>query len=70
MAYITADREALMSIFSAPDKFQAADPFIFLFVALIVLVIGPGQYSLDMLLLRILGPPKSGAAKRSSTEAS
>ncbi|HEY2460368.1 MAG TPA: DoxX family protein [Candidatus Acidoferrum sp.] len=58
MAYITADRVALASIFSAPDKFQAADPFIFLFVALIVLIIGPGQYSVDTLLLRVLGPPR------------
>src|SRR6266851_9238876 len=32
-AYITADREALFSIFSDPDKFMAAAPFTFLFAS-------------------------------------
>src|SRR5262249_43577864 len=31
MAYITADRQALLSFFSDPGKFYAADPFTFLF---------------------------------------
>ena len=30
LAYITADRGALMSVFSDPDKFYNADPFTFL----------------------------------------
>ena len=30
VAYVTADYEALMSIFSDPDKFVAAAPFPFL----------------------------------------
>lgn len=66
MAYITADREALLSIFSNPDKFQAAGPFIFLFVALAVLVFGPGQFSLDTALSRVAGPvpPKSAVLPR------
>src|SRR5271154_7318407 len=29
-AYLTADRESFLGFFSAPDKFVAADPFIFL----------------------------------------
>jgi putative oxidoreductase len=51
-AYITADREALFSFFSDPDKFMAAAPFIFLFVSLIVLIFGPGKIAVDTLLGR------------------
>lgn len=47
VAYIAADREALASILSAPDKFYNADPFTFLFAAVIVLVFGAGFFSLD-----------------------
>jgi putative oxidoreductase len=46
-AYITADREALSSFFSDPGKFYAADPFTFLFAALIVLIFGAGFFSVD-----------------------
>lgn len=51
-AYITADREALSSVFSDPGKFYNADPFTFLFAAVIVLVLGAGAFSLDALLER------------------
>jgi putative oxidoreductase len=53
MAYVTADREALSSIFSDPDKFTAAAPYVFLVASLIVLLFGPGIFSLDALLNRI-----------------
>src|SRR5712672_1839890 len=43
MAYITADREALLSVLSDPDKFQAAAPYTFLIASLIVLIFGPGK---------------------------
>jgi putative oxidoreductase len=56
-AYITGDREALLSIFSDPDKFYAAAPYTFLITSLIVLIFGPGKVSLDTLLNRLLGPP-------------
>ncbi len=46
VAYITADREALLSIFSNPDKFTAAAPYTFLAASLIVLIFGPGRFSL------------------------
>jgi putative oxidoreductase len=52
VAYITADREALTSIFSTPDKFYNADPFTFLFAAVIVLVFGAGFFSLDYVFSR------------------
>lgn len=51
MAYVTADREALFSIFSDPDKFSAAAPFTFLIGSVIVLLFGPGKIALDTLLL-------------------
>ncbi len=54
VAYFTADREALLGIFSDPDKFLAADPFLFLLTALLVLAFGPGVFSLDWLLARKL----------------
>lgn len=47
VAYITADREALLSIFSDPDKFTGATPYTFLFASLIVLIFGAGKLSAD-----------------------
>jgi putative oxidoreductase len=55
-AYIIGDREALLSIFSDPDKFYAAAPYTFLVASLIVLIFGAGKVSLDELLNRVLGP--------------
>ncbi|HQY05499.1 MAG TPA: DoxX family protein [Lacunisphaera sp.] len=55
VAYATADREALMAITSDPDKFFGAAPFLFLFAALLVLVFGPGKWSLDQ-----RGPRRAG----------
>ena len=52
VAYITADREALLSFATDPDKFTAAAPFVFLFSSLIVLIFGPGKLSADALLAR------------------
>jgi putative oxidoreductase len=52
VAYVTADREALMAIVSDPDKFLGAAPFLFLFAALLVLAFGPGKLSVDHLLAR------------------
>ena len=54
VAYLTADRDSLIQIFSSPDKFYGADPFIFWFVGLIVLFFGPGKFALDTLLARSL----------------
>jgi len=51
VAYITADREALMSIFSDPGKFYGATPYTFFFASLMILIFGPGRFSLDAILL-------------------
>ena len=58
MAYVIGDREALLSIFSDPDKFTAAAPYVFLIASIIVLLFGPGFFSLDTLLRRIFGKPQ------------
>src|SRR5271163_3879775 len=55
VAYITADREALFSIISNPDKFTAAAPYTFLIASLIVLIFGPGKASIDAFLTGRLG---------------
>lgn len=52
VAYLAADREAVTSIFSDPHQFYAATPYTFLVAALIVLIFGPGKYSLDALLTK------------------
>ena len=54
VAYLAADFEAVSNIFNDPDKFVKGDPFPFLFTALIVLVFGPGLFSIDALLKQIL----------------
>ena len=52
VAYLTADREALVSVFSDPGKFYNADPYTFLFASAMVLVFGAGLFSVDTWLQR------------------
>ena len=52
VAYWTADREALTSIFSDPGKFYVADPFTFLFASSIVLIFGAGYLSFDHMVAK------------------
>jgi putative oxidoreductase len=61
MAYVTADKEALHSIFTDPDKFTAAAPYVFLIASLIVFVFGPGLFSVDALASRFFWktPPEN-----------
>ena len=54
VAYWTADREALLAVFSDPGKFYVADPFTFLLASLIVLIFGGGFLSLDHLIVKKL----------------
>lgn len=58
VAYLTADREALTSVFSDPGKFYAADPYTFLFASVLVLIFGAGLFSIDSLLGRSGGATK------------
>lgn len=50
IAYVTADSDALKSIFTDSDKFVQAAPFPFLLMTLIVLAFGAGVLSLDWLI--------------------
>jgi putative oxidoreductase len=54
VAYVTADREALLAVFSDPGKFYGATPFTFLFAVIIVTLFGAGIFSLDRLVARLL----------------
>ncbi|UWZ84414.1 DoxX family protein [Occallatibacter riparius] len=55
VAYWTADREALTSVFSDPGKFYIADPYTFLFASLMVLIFGAGFFAVDTFITKQLG---------------
>jgi putative oxidoreductase len=59
VAYLTADTEAVRNIFSKPDAFLSADEFLFLLTAVIVLIFGPGIFSLDAIIARARGQKKA-----------
>ena len=50
VAYLAADRGALLGVFSNLEAFQKADPFMFLVVSVVVLAFGAGAVSLDRLI--------------------
>jgi putative oxidoreductase len=52
VAYATAHRAELRGIFSKPDDFTSAPPFLFLLTCLVVFAFGPGKLSLDYLLFK------------------
>jgi putative oxidoreductase len=52
VAYWTADRVALQSIFSDPGKFYVADPYTFFFASLMILIFGAGLFSSDTLFAK------------------
>jgi putative oxidoreductase len=52
VALWTADHEAVVNMFSDPDKFLATDPFLFLYAAVLVFAFGPGKISLDTLIFK------------------
>lgn len=55
IAYLTAERDSLVALFSSDyDKFFEAAPWPFLFACLIVLLFGPGRFSLDALVVRFI----------------
>ena len=65
VAYWTADRQAFLSLLSAPDKFYGADPFLFWAVALLILIFGSGAYSIDRLIMSRLKPENPSVADTS-----
>jgi putative oxidoreductase len=53
VAYLTTEQKALGELLQLnTDDFFSAAPFLFLFAAVIVLVFGPGAFSLDYLIAR------------------
>lgn len=50
VAFLTAEREKFMAFFSDSNSFFGADAFPFLLTALIVLIFGPGFFSLDTII--------------------
>ncbi len=62
VAFVSADREGLLSIFSDPDKFYAATPYTFLFASLLVLIFGPGKWCLDTLVAKRFATARADAA--------
>jgi putative oxidoreductase len=62
VAYVTTEREALQLIFSDADKFLQATPFQFLFASVLILAFGPGVFSLDYLIKRLMDRKTSGHA--------
>ena|ERR1700733_537302 len=59
IAYVTADSEKIKGIFSNPDAFVTAAPFLFMLTAIIVLIFGPGVFSLDAIIARMRGQKKA-----------
>jgi putative oxidoreductase len=52
VAFWTAERPAVLGIFSDPDKFLGADPFLFLYASVLVFAFGPGKIALDTLVFK------------------
>jgi putative oxidoreductase len=52
IAYLTADFDKVKTIFSNPDKFLGADPFLFMLASMIIFAFGPGVFSLDWLIAK------------------
>lgn len=61
VAYGTAHYAEAVQIFSNPDAFVAAAPFLYLLASLLVLVFGPGWCSIDALLARNLERRRAAA---------
>jgi putative oxidoreductase len=60
IAYLTAEIDTVKHIFSDPDKFISADPFLFMLAAFMVLAFGPGKFSVDWLLeKKVFGETKT-----------
>ena len=58
VAYFAADSDKIKGIFNNPDAFVTAAPFLFLLTCVIVLIFGPGIFSLDAIIARSCGEKK------------
>ena len=57
MAYLSVpdDRTNFFHILSKPDDFYGASPYTYWFAALLILVLGPGAFTFDWLIMRRFG---------------
>jgi putative oxidoreductase len=57
VAYLSVpdDRVNFSHILSKPDDFYGASPYTYWFAALLILILGPGYFAVDMLLKRSVG---------------
>jgi putative oxidoreductase len=57
MAYLSVpdDKTNFFHIFSKPEDFYGASPFTYWFISLLILILGPGLFSVDWLIGRRLG---------------
>jgi putative oxidoreductase len=63
VAYMTADIAVVRNIFNDPDKFLGADEFLFLYAIVLVLLFGPGEFSVDRILKGLINKSsRSGAS--------
>jgi putative oxidoreductase len=69
VAYLVGDPEAITKFFNDSDKFVKADPFPFLFSALIIFCFGPGSISVDTLLGKFWKRRGANASGRGSGRA-
>jgi putative oxidoreductase len=62
MAYLSVpdDRTNFFHILSKPDDFYGASPYTYWFAALLILILGPGMFAIDWLLMRRFGSMRNG----------
>ena len=52
VAYLTADLDAVKGMFTKPDMFTEAAPFLFLYASVIIFAFGPGAVSVDRMIAK------------------
>ena len=57
VAYLSVpdDRTNFFHILSKPEDFYGASPYTYWFAALLILILGPGVFAIDWLLMRRFG---------------
>lgn len=58
MAFLTAHFESVKNIFNDPSEFLKQGPMTFLLAALIIFIFGPGKFSIDYIVERLIGKGK------------
>ena len=59
VAYLTAEPDKVKNIFSNPDAFVSSAEFLFMLASIIVLLFGPGAFSVDALIRKMRGGNRS-----------